>query len=73
MDIRNQPISMSKIEGKSKPLYAQLDSLNDEYDSLIKLNREIATITYKLEDFINYGMLLSAKDRTFLFSLGINF
>lgn len=69
----NALASMSYINGKLSQLIPQLNSLIDQWNILIDEKEKISVITYKLDDYFNYGTPLPAEDRAFLASLGISF
>ncbi len=71
---RNRPgTTMSQMEGRLSLLIPQLNSLINQWNSLLNKKNKIITITYKIDNYFNYGTPLSAEDRAFLWSLGISF
>lgn len=65
-------VSMTIIERRVAQLIPELNFLIDQWNSFLNMKEKIITLTYKLDDYANYGTPLSAEDRTFLLSLGIS-
>lgn len=71
---KNNPwLTQSQFERIMAKLISELNPLIDQWNSLVNTRKKIVTITYKLDDYANYGTPLSAEDKTFLWSLGISF
>jgi len=69
----NRPVAMPIIEGKVAQLIPELNALIGQWNSLLDIREKVVTLSYKIDDYFNYGTPLSAEDRTFLSSLGISF
>ena len=64
---------MEIIEARVAQLTSEYNALVNQYNPLLETRKKIATITYKLDDYADYGTPLSTEDKTFLLSLGIDF
>jgi len=72
--IKSNPwLSAVGVQARIAKVISELNPLIDQWNSLLSTGKKIVTITYKLDDYIDYGTPLSAEDRTFLWSLGISF
>lgn len=72
--IKENPwLSQASMEAQIAKVISELNPLIDQWNSLFNTRKKIVAITYKLDDYAEYGTPLSAEDRTFLWSLGISF
>ena len=72
--IKNNPwLSAAGVRAQTAKVISELNPLINQWNSLLDTRKKIVTISYKLDDYVNYGTPLSAEDRTFLWSLGISF
>ena len=70
---KNPWLTQASMEARIAKVISELNPLIDQWNSLLDTRNKIITISYKLDDYANYGIPLSAEDRTFLSSLGISF
>ena len=64
---------MELIEARLAQLIPEYNYLIGQWNSLVNKKEKIVAISYKIDDYFDYGTPLSAEDRAFLSSLGINF
>jgi len=53
-------------------LSSEYNNLAIQYNSLLERKNRIVTIGYEIDDYVKYGTIIPAVDRSFLNSLGIN-
>jgi glutamate synthase domain-containing protein 2 len=72
--IKKDPwLSAASRTSRIAKVVSGLNPLIDQYNSLLDKRERIVIITYKIDDYANYGTILPAEDRAFLASLGITF
>jgi len=70
---KNGLAPMEIINARLAQLTPAYNSLVNQWNSLLATKNKITVVNYKLNDYADYGTLLSAEDRAFLLSLGISF
>jgi len=70
---RNRLAPMSIIEARIAQLIPEYNALINQWNSLLNTREKVVTLSYKVDDYFNYGTPFSATDRAFLLSLGISF